>query len=216
MSDYGKKILIALLAVVLVFTVLIAGIGMRNRTGKEESSDETSNAIVTDIIIVPSEMPSHITFEIPPGFTETTSQYYDKYYIRNDASIIVTGETLTIGGMRLDEYTNEVKKQYESTADAYTLLGDDQITLNGELPCRVLQFSYAIIGENVRQDMQCITAVLLKDDFAYIITCKSKRETAGVYHSAFLRTIESIRIEDSSTPATSTAAKQESSAAAET
>ena len=201
----SKKLLIMLLIIAIII-LAIAGISAMQR-GKQngDSGAEESSALVTEIIVVPAEMPSRISFKIPPGFTETSSQYYDKYYILNDASVITTGEKLVIGGTMLEDYVADVKKQYEETADEYTLLSDNEITVSGGVPCRVLEFTYAIVGEDVRQEMKCVSAVLIQDDFVYIVTCKSKRENFETYRAAFLQTIESITIEEEASPAETTA-----------
>ncbi len=205
-----KKGLIAI-AVTVVIVLALAGMSaMQRKNRNEESSVAESSAVTTDIIIVPAEMPSRISFQTPPGFTETSSAYYDKYYVLNDASVIVTGEELTIGGTVLDEYVEDVKAQYEKTADEYKLLSDDEIKLKGDLPCRVLQFTYAIVAADAKQEMECITAVIIQDDFVYIVTCKSKKETFNTYRAAFLQMIESIEIEEVTPPEATTAAAPQS------
>lgn len=190
----SKRILVVLIAVLGV-VVLIAGLnGLQNRN-QEESSEEVSG-MVTEVIIVPSEMPDRISLELPPGFEEKHSEAYDKYFVRDDASVIVTGEKMTIKGIRLDEYTASVKKQYEQTADNYTLIQEQTLSLSGGTQGTLLEFVYSIIGTDVRQDMQCVTAVIVKDDRSYIVTCKSKKETFSVYRASFLRMIEHITIAD--------------------
>lgn len=191
----SKQILVIVIAVAAAL-ILALGLSSIAKKGGEESSAEESSAAVTDVIIVPSEMPARISFNVPPGFTETRSDAFDKYYTRDDASVIITGEELIIHGIMLEEYTARVMEQYESTADEYQLISDDAMQLSGELPCRVLEFSYAIVGEDVHQKMQCITAVLLKDNYAYIVTCKSKKENFQLYRAAFLQMIESITVAD--------------------
>lgn len=191
MSNRVLAVLIAVLAVVL----LIAGMSVLNKNRGEESS-ESSHAVLTDVIIVPSEMPKRITFELPPGFTEKNSEAYDKYYVRDDASVIVTGEEMTIKGIRLDEYVDSVKAQYAQTADRYSLLSEQTVGLSGGVQCTVLEFTYSIIGEDAQQGMQCITAIMLKDNRSYIVTCKSRQESFSVYRSSFMRMIESIHIAD--------------------
>ena len=191
----SKQILVIVIAVLAVL-ILMLGLNAVKPKHEEESSTEESVAAVTDIIIIPSEMPSRISFDVPPGFEETHSEAYDKFYTREDASVIITGEEQVIHGIQLDEYTDRVKEQYQNTADEYTLIGDNETKLSGGLDCRVLEFSYAIIGQDVHQQMQCITAVLMKDNYAYLVTCKSKRENFSIYRAPFLKMIESITISD--------------------
>lgn len=191
----SKQILVIIIAALAV-VILILGLNAVKGKQEEESSAEESVAAVTDIIIIPAEMPARITFDVPPGFNEAHSEAYDKFYTREDASVIISGEEQVIRGIQLEEYTDQVKEQYQNTADEYLLIGDEETTLSGGLKCRVLEFTYAIIGEDVHQQMQCITAVIMKDNYAYIVTCKSKKENFGIYRAAFLKMIESINIAD--------------------
>ena len=199
----SKNLLIVLITVMAV-VLLIGGLSLWKSSSSDESSAD-STAVMTDVIIVPSEMPERISFELPPGFTERSSEAYDKYYVRDDASVIVTGEEMVIKGIRLDEYVETVRSQYAQTADEFSLISEQTIALRSGVNCTVLEFTYAIVGEDVHQVMQCITAVIVKDNRAYLVTCKSKRENIQVYRAAFLRMIESITIADSdSKPAVST------------
>jgi len=192
----SKRILVSVILVALVLMVIGMFASAAKKSQHSQSASESSEEDLSQIVVVPSEIPSKISMPVPSGFQETSSPYYNKYYILNDASIIVTGEELAIHGQNVDEYTENVLKQYRKTADDFSLLSDG--TVSSGAPCRVLEFTYALIGEDVRQDFQCITAVLLKDDFAYIVTCKSKRETFGSYRGAFSSMIEHIVIADDS------------------
>ena len=189
-----KKTLVVILAAVLAL-VMLGGIAVRIRGSKKsKSSDESSIEELTQEIIIPSEMPVNISLPIPAGFTETSSEYYNKYFVRDDASIIVTGEKIPIAGKQLEEYTADVLAQYEKSVDEFQLINNT--AYKSGAPCKVLEFTYALIGEKARQDFQCITAVLLKDNCSYLVTCKSKKETFASYRALFLMMIEKITILD--------------------
>ena len=95
----NKFFLAALL--ILLGAALIAGIvAMQSKKQKPEESSESSAAAVTEILVVPDSIPERFSFEPPADFTETASKAYTKYYVLNDASIIVTGEQLVILVMR--------------------------------------------------------------------------------------------------------------------
>ncbi len=192
----SKKVIVSVLltALFILLFILLLSAGLKRRSRDAGSSAELIPD-QTQIVIVPSEMPSRISLQVPPGFTETASEYYEKYYVKNDASIIITGEKITITGALLEDYVSDIKAQYERTADAWQLQQEEMRTING-VPCVILEFTYAIIGDNVRQDMGCTTAVMLKDDRAYIVTCKSRAETYAAYVAQFRSAISSIVIAD--------------------
>ena len=193
----GKKTIVGAFVLLLVI-LFVAGLTALSRrsSGTEESSAEES-AVVTSQIIVPSEMPSRIALTPPAGFEETSSDYFEKYYIKDDASIIITGEEIRISGAYLADYAADVKAQYEQTADDFHIDSERTVQVNG-VDCWELEFGYAIRSADARQNMRCLTAVLLKDDYAYIITCKSRQENFGAYYAGFCKAVESIVIADAS------------------
>jgi len=188
-----------LLTVILIGTITaIAG----NRKDRNESSAESAlSAENSGPIIVPSSMPEGISVTVPGGFAETSSPRYDKYYIRDDASIIITGEELVISGQILGEYAEDMKKQYEAAADNFRLISEEDLMVNG-VECRMMEFTYSIVGENVQQDFVAVTGVLLQNNHVYIITCKSRKETFAAYRESFRQTVKSAVI---SAPAAGTA-----------
>ncbi|MBR5362512.1 MAG: hypothetical protein IK134_04220 [Oscillospiraceae bacterium] len=210
----SQKLLITL-AAAITLVILIAGIS--SLTHKHNTSSEESSEIVsgTEMIIVPSEMPERISLEVPAGFTETNSQYYEKYYVCNDASVIVTGEDLTIYGQDVKTYSEDVKAQYQNTADDFLLLSEEDTAVDG-VDCRLFEFTYAIKGDGVSQEMQCMTAVIIKDERVYIVTCKSHRDTFMNYRQPFRKMLESIRIADEVFPSAGTAAAVQTDASAVT
>ena len=190
----SRKLLLTLAAAILL-VVLIAGISAATR--KQESTAEESSEAVSEeqIIIVPSAMPERISFEVPAGFTETASASYDKYYVMNDASVIVTGEDLKIYGQNVKTYGESVKEQYAQTADDFELISEETTAVSG-VDCCLYEFTYAIKNTDASQGMQCITAVMIKDERVYIMTCKSHRENFPVYRQSFRKMIETIKIAD--------------------
>lgn len=196
MSQKTSALLIAVLAVLLLFALFFAVAGKQKDKPQNSSSAAPSETAATGPSIVPASMPNGFSMEIPPGFTETGSQYIERYFVKNDASIIVTGEKFEIAGGYLKDYVEQVKQQYQATADAFQMVKQERITLADGLACELLEFSYAIIGENVRQDFRCVTAVMLKDSRAYLVTCKSHADTFGGYYQSFRDAIKSIRIAD--------------------
>lgn len=215
MSQKTTVAVIVMLTVMLLLAIYLSIAGKR-RAKEQESSAVSTAAAETEPLIVPAAMPERFSMQIPSGFTETHSDYIDTYYIRNDASIIVTGEKIVIPGEQLEQYTKEMKEQYERSADEFTIVREEQILLEGNLPCNLIEFSYALIGENARQDFRCITAVTLKDNRSYIVTCKSRAETFGGYYQNFRDAVKSIRIADEPVSGTQAAATETVSVTAAT
>ena len=192
-----KKLLTALLialAVILIMAVIMLFFPRNGNDSAEESSG-TDSLAATDMLIVPSDMPEGISMNVPQGFEETSSQYYKKYYIKEDASVIITGEDLTFKISEIDGYTQSVIEQYQESADDFLLLSDEVFTVSGTR-AHLLEFSYAIVSESERQDFKCTTAVMIKGNNAFLVTCKSHAETYQNYREIFRMALNSIRLSD--------------------
>lgn len=193
----SKKLVVTVMAILGV-TLLIALISaVSGRETAEDSVPDSGIEIADEVLIVPSVMPEKISFELPAGFTETASKFYDKYYVMNDASVIVTGDTLSDYNQDVDSYAAGVRQQYEQTADGFRLLSEETISLSG-LQGRLLEFTYDIVGQEATQAMECTTAIFIKNGEVYLITCKSRQETYSGYRNAFRRMLETVAIADES------------------
>jgi len=186
-----------------VIALLAIGVAAASKSGGKQGGNSSSgpdSAIVTEVVITPSQIPSRIHVQIPGSFTQTSSDAYDKYFVRNDASVIITGESQPGIGGQTEEYTEQVKQMYAQTADDFQLVSEDVLNVNGLMGHR-LEFTYAIIGTDARADLQCMTAIFVKDDYIYIITCKSNRATYSNNRETFESIIKSVTIDDPSVPA---------------
>lgn len=193
MSNKLLTALLVTLAVVLVMALLMLVLPRADRHA-DESSAENSLAEI-DMLIVPSEMPEGISMSVPDDFTETASQYYKKYYVRDDASIIVTGEKMEFQYAEVDSYTDSVIKQYQEAVDEFQIISDESLIISGT-HARLLEFTYAIVGSETRQDLECSTLIMMKGDRVYLVTCKSNRENYAKYRDRFRMTMNSIRLTD--------------------
>ena len=190
--------LIMMFAVMMAIIVLAAITHMSGNPTDAAESSEVSLPAFSEII-VPSSMPANISISVPAGFTETSSEHYDKYYVKDDASIIITGEELLYGQDDVNAYTDNVLAQYQKTADRFTLVSDEKIKISSK-PARLLEFSYAIIAPDKEQDLRCLTAIVIKDNYAYLFTCKSHADTFSSYTNHFRKMLESIEILDREKP----------------
>ena len=184
--------LVMMFAVMLAIIVLAAITHMSgNETDTAESSEFSLPAFSE--IIVPSSMPANLAISVPAGFTETSSEHYDKYYVKDDASVIITGEELLYGHDDVNAYTDNVLAQYQKTADRFALLSDEKIKISSQ-SARLLEFSYVISAADKEQAFRCLTAIVTKDDYAYLFTCKSHADTFSAYSNHFRKMLESIEI----------------------
>ena len=195
----SKKTIIVIMFGALVLLIMGMVSAQQKKRQQGESSVPEDSALMTEVIIVPSQIPSRFHMQTPAGFTETSSEAYEKFFVRNDATVIVTGEKMPGIGGQLDVYAAQVKEMYEQTADEFSLVKEETKTVNGETT-HIMEFTYAIIGNGVNQKMQCLTALFVKDDHVYIVTCKSYLESYSLYRELFRQAIDTVTIDDEEIP----------------
>lgn len=190
----SKKLVVLLVAMAAV-VLLIAGISTLQGGHTEETESSAQEFAESEVIVVPTEMPSGITLDIPEGFSETASPYCDKYYEKNDATIIITGEELSDYNLNTARYTENVKKTYEQSADNFQLFSEDSFETSNTT-CSLLEFTYSVTLQDRVQQMECLTAVAVKEGRVYIVTCKSHRDTYPSYANQFRQMLSSMDIAD--------------------
>ncbi len=194
----SKKVLIILMIAALVLLGVAGAFALRNGGKNEESSlleSSGESSAVPEVVVMQSEFPAAVSLAVPPGFSQTSSDYYEKYFIKDDASIIVTSEQFTIKGITLNEYVEQMKEKYGEAVEEYNEISDERLEVNG-LDCAILEFHYAIAGNGQRLNMHSVVGAFVKNDTAYIVTCKSHEETYGSYGADFREAIASVQIAD--------------------
>ena len=193
----GKKILVAVL-VALGVTLAMAILMLffpRNRSEESSGSSAADSPDAIEMLVIPSDMPEGFSMQVPDPFQKTSSQVYKTYYVKDDASVIVTGGPLNYLYREVDSYTESVIRQYQDTVDEFELLSDETLKISGK-DAHLLEFSYAIVGDDARQDFKCTTAVIMNDDMAYLVTCKGHADTYQNYRELFRMMMSTIDITD--------------------
>lgn len=192
----SKKLLTALLVLVVVVLAMALLMLVIPRHRQNDASESSAESLAeTELLVIPDSMPEGISFSIPEGFTETSSRFYQKYYVKDDASIIVTGEQMEYGVPTVDDYTQKVIEQYEETAEDFLLTADETFTVSGT-PAHLLEFTYAISGDDARQEFGCTTAIMIYNDRSYLITCKSRLENYEKYREYFRMMMNTVSLSD--------------------
>lgn len=187
-----KKILLSALAILCCMST-----GCQLPGNPPKQPEETTAAVAH---ITPESIPEHFSMKIPNGFTETSSPYYEKFYSCEDATIIITGEKVAVSGTALDDYVAAIQRNHKETVDAYEILDDGPLNIEGGIYGRSFEFTYAIIGEDISKTMHCLMAVFLVNDYAYVVTCKSYDTTFIGFEQPFRNALKSIRIDQQPIP----------------
>lgn len=137
-----------------------------------------------------------IEFSIPDSFSATSTESNSTAYICDNASIIVNEDYLSESVPSLNAYVTYSKELYQSVADKYTEINQENIDING-LKGIVTEFDYEINGKKDTLSMSCIVGFfndpINKPSTVYIITCKSDSESYPDFRDDFINTIRSVK-----------------------
>lgn len=148
-----------------------------------------------DIAMKLGIMDEKFSISVPEDYEETSSDYIEKYFIKdNSASIIVTHEDNTYGYTNITQYYDNATLQYASTFDNFNEISKENITIKNLYGAIIAEFSYQIKSNDKLIDMTCYTEYILLGNTIYIITCSASTETYSNYKNDFIQTVNSVVI----------------------
>lgn len=138
-----------------------------------------------------------IKFSIPESFSQTSTEKNNTAYVCKNASIIVNEDNLSQEVPGLHAYVTYSKELYKSITDDYNEINEEKAEING-LETVITEFAYEIKGESGVLSMNCIVGFYCdpvnKPMKIYIVTCKSDSESYPDYRDDFIKTIQSVRL----------------------
>ena len=156
--------------------------------GSKEQTEETNE---TRSVYVSLPLPD-LFVEIPETYQETSSEYYDKYYINDDASIIITEDNEAGATMTARDYSLRALTQYKDMTYSFEMIGNETVAANF-LNVEVLEFSYTIAED--MPSLSSMVGFLSDGNSVFILTCKCSSENYDQHREEFLSVLRSVRID---------------------
>ncbi len=128
--------------------------------------------------------------EVPEHFETTSSEFYEEYYICEDASIIMTQDMKGAPYSSVYDYATSALAEYQKVTSELELLNMEQVQA-GNAAVQLMEFTYTIGDEEASISKTCMVGYLTDTRSMYIITCKSDLETYDTYRDDFLTVITS-------------------------
>lgn len=172
----------SILAVLAAACVLLTGCA--STAAEQESTEETM--VVYQALPLPD-----LFVKIPEGYEETSSQFYEKYYIQDDASIIIT-EDNDSPNTPIKDYSTKALVQYQGMTKSLDVIGDDVVYAD-KIAVQILEFTYTLAEDGPK--LTTMVGFATDGQTIYILTCKSSEETYEQHRAEFLTVMKSIRID---------------------
>ncbi len=153
----------------------------------KEGTEDSSSAVE---VYVALPLPD-LFVEIPEHFETTSSQYYEEYYVCEDASVIIT-EDPNGPYSSVEDYVTRALVKYQEIADE-VILHHNEILYAGTSAVHTLEFTYSIPAEDGTSITKtCFAGFLTDTQSMYIITCKPDPDTYEKYRTDFVNIATSV------------------------
>lgn len=130
--------------------------------------------------------------EIPEGYETTSSAGYEEYYVKDDASIIVTEDTSQTFFSSAYDYAISALRQYEEMT--HTLSNPEtEVVYAGKQAVQTLSFTYTLDEEDT-YPLTTLIGYVTDGSSMYILTCKSAADTFDTHRGEFLSVLQSISL----------------------
>lgn len=158
--------------------------------GCEWKAEESQVDSIIDVYTALPLPELHLT--IPEHFETTSSEFYEEYYICDDASIIITQDMANAPYSSVHDYAISALVEYEKVTEELEM-HNDEIVYAGAAAVQVMEFTYTIGKDDKTITKTSMVGYLTDRDSMYIITCKSDVDTYEDYRDDFMSVITSAR-----------------------
>ena len=172
-------------AALLICTALLLS-GCSVLPGGKQEENTTETMIVYNSLPLPN-----LFVDIPERFTETSSQFYDKYYIHENASIIIT-EDKEAAGQSAKDYSIKALTEYQNMTNSLENVTTDSLYA-GTLYVQYLEFTYTVYEGD--SPLSVMAGYCTDGQSMFIVTCKCGAEEYQDYRDEFLAVLGSVRID---------------------
>lgn len=157
-------------------------------TGCSESAG-TSSPAETRVVYKALPLPE-LYLEIPEDYTVTSSDFYEEYYVKDDASIIITEDTKGPFQSAYD-YSISALVQYQDVTKELEVLGTELVQ-NDAVGVQILEFTYTMGNGDAAITKTSMAGYCTDSQTMYIITCKSDVDTYEAHREEFLNVMRSV------------------------
>lgn len=183
------KKLVAVIISILVIAIAVLGIFYFTVFRKDGKSNDysqlTENMQVWDISDT-----SGMLLYVPEGYTETKNDFYS-LYCKDDARIKFTYEECEND---LANYSKNAINQYKSVTDGFTIVSETDEVLSSDTTAHIVEFDYSLSLDSGLKNYSCLSAFVLGNGKAYILTCTCDGGNYSKYKDDFSKAYKSMRV----------------------
>ena len=132
-----------------------------------------------------------IKLDIPEGYETTSSELCEEFYVKDDASIIITEDKNGPFDSTYD-YSIRALAQYQNLATTLEVSGNE-VMQGANTSVQTLEFRYTF-GDNAEGDLTALIGYATDGQSMFIITCKSNTVTYEQHKEEFAAVMRSLML----------------------
>ncbi len=183
----GKLIAIIVSIVVIVAAILITFYFIVLGKGK---NDENYSTITENMQIWNISDTSGMLLYVPEGYSETENEFYS-LYSKDDARIKFTFEECDND---LANYSNNAINQYKKITDLFNIVSESEEVLSPDTIAHIVEFDYSLSLDSGVKSFSCLSAFVLENGKAYVLTCTCDGGNYSKYKDDFYKTYKTMRV----------------------
>ncbi|MDE5884728.1 MAG: hypothetical protein K2H29_06605 [Oscillospiraceae bacterium] len=158
-------------------------------SGSSESPEQQETFLTYKALPLPD-----LFVDVPEYYETKSSQFYQEYYVCEDASIIITEDTRESQYISNYDYAVGALQEYQNMTSSLELRSSEAITTDQQMNVQTLEFDYTIGDGDDAARLTCLVGYLTDGNSMYIITCKSNTDTYENHRGEFFSVIRSAVI----------------------
>ena len=131
---------------------------------------------------------------VPDDYEEKEKEYFDVSYVKDGAQISLTWEDVDND---LDNYVYYALDSYRKATDAFSLRQPDPSQPDpkpvGEFG-KMVEFDYTLSLESGEKKISCLSAFVMGEGKAYILTCTADTDEYASFSDDFYRTYKTMQL----------------------
>ena len=124
---------------------------------------------------------------VPDDYEEKEKEYFDVSYVKDGAQISLTWEDVNND---LDNYVYYALDSYRKATDAFSIKKEEPIGEFGKM----VEFDYTLSLESGEKKISCLSAFVMGEGKAYILTCTADSDKYASFSDDFYRTYKTMQL----------------------
>ncbi len=124
---------------------------------------------------------------VPDDYEEKEKEYFDVSYVKDGAQISLTWEEVDND---LENYVYYALDSYRKATDSFSIKNEESLGDSSKM----VEFDYTLALESGEKKISCLSAFVMGEGKAYILTCTADTDKYASFSDDFYRTYKTMQL----------------------